>query len=182
MPDANSQFNDHDETKDLSLTPRGFAMDWKPTPSLMDSTNNAFHSYTNHWSSYYPPTPGGFSLSHNRAGDLHTLVLGHGQGTPLSRPGSQLGFPGQSGGLTMNDFHLQAPSPRPFQPAGLFDPNQPLLSHHMSAGFDNMRYPRDDLALLHTGLTPNLVNPSQFNFDLQNFDEHMTPQLPNSDP
>jgi len=81
----------------------------------------------------------------------------------------------------MNDFHLNAPSPRQFQPAGLFDPNQPLMNHQMSAGFDSMRYPRDDLALLHTGLTPNLVNPSQFNFDLSAFDESMNAHLTSSD-
>lgn len=82
----------------------------------------------------------------------------------------------------MNDFHLNVPSPRQFQPAGLFDPSQPLLDHQMSAGFDSMRYSRDDLALLHTGLTPNLVHPAHFNFDLQNYDDTMNAHLPNSDP
>lgn len=180
-----SQFVDHEDTKDLSLTPRDhtFAMDWKQTPTLMDTNNNALNSFTNHWSGYYPPTPGGFSLTHSRAGgDLHTLVMGHGQGTPLSRPASQSGFATQPGGLTMNDFHLQVPSPRQFQPAGLFDPNQPLLNHQLPIGYDAMRYPRDDLALLHTGLTPGLMNPSQFNFDLQHFDDGMNAHLQNSDP
>lgn len=97
------------DSKDLTFSPQGFSMDWKPTPSYHDS-EPASHMNA-HWSAYYPPTPGGpgVTLAHNQPNIL-------GLGTPLSRPVSQPAlYASQSAALTMQDFHLQhMASPRSF--------------------------------------------------------------------
>lgn len=100
-----------EDTKDFAFTPLVFNMDWKPSPSFHDTGSNSMATFSNDWSGYYPPTPGGIFATHTQAGDLHVSHL-LGLGTPLSRPASQpLTSMVHNASLTMQDFHLQHMAP-----------------------------------------------------------------------
>ncbi|KAG9243983.1 CP2 transcription factor [Calycina marina] len=80
-----SQSQGHD-IKDHDPTPRAQHEPWRFTPSLLDPNSFAFSNFANQPPGYYAATPGGSTLYHNQAGDLHTPGMGMGMGlvTPLS--------------------------------------------------------------------------------------------------
>ncbi|KAI9723670.1 MAG: hypothetical protein M1812_000970 [Candelaria pacifica] len=123
---------DHSFDKDQESTPRVPQEPWRFTPSMLDPESFAFTSFANQPPGYYTPTPGGTTLYHNQAGDLHTPGMGIGIGTPLSLPTSEAGI---HAGITvdMHDFqHHHFDNLDPFAQSDSFAPSQFL---HQDSGF-----------------------------------------------
>lgn len=98
-----SQEDQNHDIKDADPTPRGSNEPWTfgtsgLTPSLMDPNNHNFNMFATHMPGYYTPPPGGSTLFHSQAGDLHTPsgFGGLGLGTPLSMPTSESGLQQQA--------------------------------------------------------------------------------------
>lgn len=80
---------------------------------MLDTNSFAFTNFANQPPGYYTPTPGGTTLYHSQAGDLHTpgmgMHLGMGLGTPLSMPPADHSMHGM---MAMNNYH---PAMNPYQ-------------------------------------------------------------------
>ncbi|KAI9707209.1 MAG: hypothetical protein M1836_000169 [Candelina mexicana] len=131
----------HGIDKDHDSTPKGTQEPWKFTPSILDPESFAFTSFANQPPGYYTPTPGGTTLYHSQAGDLHTPSLGIGVGTPFSLSTSEGGM---HAGITvdMHDFQQHHfDNIDPFAQSDSFAPGQFL---HQDSGFvDHMEAPGD---------------------------------------
>lgn len=117
---------------------------------MLDPNSFAFTNFANQPPGYYTPTPGGTTLYHHQAGDLHTpgFTLG-GLGTPLSMPTSEGAIHApQSSNAPLHSFHQQTLGPNVFHnpnPFGFhshpqqhsFAPHH--FSHHPSA-FDDFAH------------------------------------------
>jgi len=180
-----SQFPDHEDIKDQDPTPRGSNEPWRFTPSLLDPNSFAFASFANQPPGYYTPTPGGSTLYHSQAGDLHTPGFSFGLGTPLSLPTSEGGVhvgqtsTGQLQGFhphALGAHHFQNPNPFTLQPHPTFAPHhfshqppafEPLAPTHDESPMDNVVATDVEMQ----GQSPVLTFPSQ------TYDENIRPTL-----
>lgn len=179
------QFPDHEDIKDQDPTPRGSNEPWRFTPSLLDPNSFAFASFANQPPGYYTPTPGGSTLYHSQAGDLHTPGFSFGLGTPLSLPTSEGGVhigqtsTGQLQGFhphALGAHHFQNPNPFALQPHPTFAPHhfshqpsafEPLAPTHDESPMDNVVATDVEMQ----GQSPVLTFPSQ------TYDENIRPTL-----
>jgi hypothetical protein len=180
-----------DDLKDLDPTPRAHhEQPWRFTPSLLDPNSFAFSHFANQPPGYYTPTPGGSTLYHNQAGDLHTpgMGMGMGLGTPLSLPTSADGL--HSGPMMdMSAFgHHMPPQFQNYNPFGHPHHQQPQQSSyapssfvHQDTGYETMEHdgsPLDDNGHLDS-MGPSLHQSPLMNFQPAQYDMAMA-SMPSS--
>ncbi|KAK4997700.1 hypothetical protein LTR66_002930 [Elasticomyces elasticus] len=165
------QFNDHHDIKDQDPTPHDPIEPWSftssgLTPSVLDPNSHAFNSFANQMHGYYTPTPGGTTLYHNQAGDLHTPGL-FGLGTPLSLPTSESAMHVSQQAAAFQDFHqqphlhsLQTQHPQ-FQNANPFamDHRQTFAPHELSHHPQHFQHQ-------HMGSTADDTSMGDMNLDI----------------
>lgn len=131
------------DIKDADPTPRGSNEPWTfgtsgLTPSLMDPNSHNFSMFASHLPGYYTPQPGGNTLFHSQAGDLHTPsgFGGLGLGTPLSMPTSESGL---HAGQQAAQFHgFQAHLPQHLPPQQFHNVNP--FHMHQQQGFPPQQF------------------------------------------
>ena len=89
----------------------------------------------------YTPTPGGSTMYHNQAGDLHTPNLGFQLGTPLSLPTSEAHAHQNCTAFALQGFHphllgsTTIPAPATFSQQQSYAPSSFI---HQDSGFETI--------------------------------------------
>lgn len=103
----------------------------------------------------YTPTPGGSTIYHNQAGDLHTPNMGFQLGTPLSLPTSDGHLQSTSAAFAMHAIHphllgsTSVQAPTTFQQQQSYAPSSFVHQHsgfETIAGSHNIT-PKQDIAM-----------------------------------
>ncbi|TKA74666.1 hypothetical protein B0A49_05660 [Cryomyces minteri] len=171
--------------KDGDPTPRGSNEPWRFTPSLLDPNSFAFTSFANQPPGYYTPTPGGTTIYHSQAGDLHTPGFMMGLGTPLSSSEgmSHTGHPTGAHGFNFYGFHQQQQqqqqqfqnvNPFNFHAHHSFAPHQ--FSHEPSVFEQHMEQPSVESPVEDTNLAIDMpAHSPAMMFSAEEYDGAMRP-------